>query len=446
MVNKDDRKALKRFVRLMGLGVVMAMLVSACAQLPFDFPWWTDNLPTTTPKPGGEQVTTPTPQVIEETEVTDAPVTGLTIWVPPEMDPSTGSLASQVFSEQLQLFSEQKDGLEITVRVKAAGGTGGLLDALTATSAAAPDVVPDLIALTRPDLEIAALKGLIYSVEGLTDIPDDSDWYGFTKDMALLQGETFGFPFAADSLVLVYRPEIISDVPATFPELIENGVGFGFSAESDQALFPLTLYMAMGGAVQDNQRRPMLEVEPLAEVFRLFQAGIGSGTFSDALSQYQSSGQVWTAFKDQQIDMVVTWTSNYLKELPEDAVMIPLLPVTDTAVSLGTGMSWAVATPVENRQALAVELAEFLVQPEFLSDWTLAAGYLPTRPSALEGWGVPGLLGEISQIELITRLRPSNDLTASLGPILREGTRQVLLGVIDPAQAAQVAVENLEER
>jgi len=181
-------------------------------------------------------------------------------------------------------------------------------------------------------------------------------------------------------------------------------------------------------------------------VFRLFQAGIGSGTFSDALSQYQSSGQVWTAFKDQQIDMVVTWTSNYLKELPEDAVMIPLLPVTDTAVSLGTGMSWAVATPVENRQALAVELAEFLVQPEFLSDWTLAAGYLPTRPSALEGWGVPGLLGEISQIELITRLRPSNDLTASLGPILREGTRQVLLGVIDPAQAAQVAVENLEER
>ena len=445
MVDKKDRKVLKRLTRLVSVSLVLGMLLSSCEQLPFDFPWWADTHATSTAAPGMEVDMTPTPQFTAEPEEIIEPVTGLTIWVPPEMDPSADSFAGEIFSEQLQLFSEEKDGLEITVRVKAASGAGGLLDALTATSAAAPGALPDLVVLTRPDLEIAALKGLIFSVEGLTNIPDDSDWYAFTREMALLQGDTFGFPFAADSLVLVYRPNAVPTIPATFPELFEKKNSLAFSAESDQALFPLALYMAMGGAVQDNQRRPMLEIEPLTEVFQLFQTGVDSGAFSDDLSQFQTTNQVWAAFKDQQTDLVVTWASNYLKEVPEEAVMMPLLPVVDTTVSLGTGMSWAVSTPVENRQALAVELAEFLVQPKFLSEWTLAAGYLPPRPSSLENWGDPGLLAQISQIEISTRLRPTNDLTVSLGPILREGIRQILLGAIDPAQAAQAAIENLEE-
>lgn len=446
MIEKVQSIVLKKITRFVTITFLLAGLLSACDLLPFEIPWWQGNVPTATREPGVEESETPTPRATNVVEETIEPVTGLTLWVPPELDPSADTLASQIFSEQLQLFSAQNDGLTINVRVKAAGGSGGLLDALTATNAAAPEALPDVIALTRPDLEIAALKGLIYAVEDLTGIPDDPDWYDFTREMALLQGETFGFPFAADSLVLVYRPEVISSLPGTFPELLEMGTSLTFSADSDQMLFPLSLYLAMDGAVQDNQRRPMLEVEPLTEVFRLLQMGVNSGSFSDALSQYQSSSQAWTAFREYQTDLVVTWASNYLKEIPEDAIMVPLLPITDRAVSLGTGMSWAVATPHEERQSLAVALSEFLVDPEFLAKWTLAAGYLPTRPSSLEGWEDPNLILEISQIESITQLRPSNDLLASLGPILREGTRQVLLGEIDPSQAAQVAVENLEER
>jgi ABC-type glycerol-3-phosphate transport system substrate-binding protein len=108
-------------------------------------------------------------------------------------------------------------------------------------------------------------------------------------------------------------------------------------------------------------------------------------------------------------------------------------------------MSWAVATSVETRQALAVQLAEFLVQPEFLAEWTAAAGYIPPRPSALESWTDQGLRNTVSQVALMTRLRPTNDLITSLGPILREGTRQVLQDLVDPGQAAQVAVDSLEE-
>lgn len=430
---------------LIGLGLVLALLLSACESLPFDIPWLTDENPTATLPPGGSGVT-PTPEMTITAEVTLQPVTSLTVWVPPEMDPALETEASVLFANRLKLFSDMNNGLEINVRVKAASGAGGLLDALTATSAAAPDALPDVIALARPDLESAALKGLIFTMDGLTEIPDDTDWYGFTREMALLQGSTFGLPFAADSLVLVYRPISIPTFPGSWTELLEENRVLAFPAESDQALFPLALYQAEGGVIQDNQRRPALEIDPLTEVFRLFQEGVQSGAFPEWLSQYQNTGQVWNAFREGQTDLVVTWFSNFLKDAPADAAVVPLFPMSESAVSFGTGISWAVAAPEEHRRPIAVDLAEFLVQPDFLSAWTSAAGYLPPRPSSLEGWQDQSLRTKVSQVTLMTRLRPSNDIIASLGPIFREGTRQILLDLIDPGQAAQMSIESLEER
>lgn len=429
----------------LALGLILALLLSACESLPFDIPLIRTETPSSIRPTDVIGESTSTPEVTHTAEIEPEPVTSLTIWVPPEMDPASEADAGQVFANRIQSFSELHDGLEINVRVKAASGVGGLLDALTATSAAAPDVLPDLVALPRPDLETAALKELIHPMDGLTEIPDDTDWYGFTRNMALLQGSTFGLPFAVDSLAFVYRPANIPEFPNTWTGLIETNQVLVFPAESDQALFTLALYQAEGGIIQDNQRRPVLEVDPLTEVFRLFQGGVESGTFPDWLNQYQTTGQAWTAFREGQTDLAVTWVSNYLQEAPADAAVAPLYPMSDSAVSIGTGMSWALATPQADRQVLAVALAEFLVQPEYLSAWTEAAGYLPPRPSSLEGWQNQSLRSSVSQIALMTRLRPPNDVLTSIGPILREGTRQILMDLVDPAQAAKVAVESLEE-
>lgn len=430
---------------ILAIGVIFALLLSACESLPFDLPWLTDEDPTPAAPTEDVGAQTPTPEVTPEIEETPPPVTSLTVWVPPEMDPDLETEASIRFKNQLSAFSEAQGGIEIHVRVKAATGLGGLLDALTAASAAAPDALPDLIALARPDLETAALKGLIYPMDGMTEIPDDQDWYGFSREMALVQGSTFGLPFAGDALVLVYRPDYVTELPQTWADLFEQGLELAFPAEHDQALFLMTLYLAEGGALQDAQRRPQLELAPLTEVYRLLEQGVEAGTFPDWLNQYQTSGQVWTAFREGQVDFAVTWASNYLQEAPSDANMAPLLAGSEGLISMGTGMSWALATPETHRHALAVALAEFLVQPEYLGDWTSAAGYLPPRPSALSGWQNPGLRTTVSQIAMMSVLRPSNQVILSLGPFMRDGSRQVLGGVVDPAQAAQLAIESLGE-
>lgn len=436
----------KRLFFFLIVGLLMVLMLSACEGLPFEPPWITDDIPTATEPPNVVGEETPTPELTLEVEETPPAVTGLTVWVPPDMDPALETDASTLFLNRLEAFSIANGGIDIDVRVKAASGAGGLLDALTASSAAAPGALPDVIALTRPDLETAALKGLIFSLDGMTDSPDDPDWYSFARDMALIQGSTFGLPFAADALALVYRTEMFPDLPTTWAGLFEEERVLAFPAEHDQALFPMTLYLAEGGALQDSQRRPQLDVEPLSSVFRLMEEGVEAGTFPDWLNQYQTSGQVWTAFREGQVDLAVTWVSNFLRENPTDASMTTLLPGSESAVSLGTGMVWAVSTPEDHRQPLAAELAEFLVQSDYLAEWTLAAGYIPPRPSSLEGWQNQGTRTTVSQIALMTRLRPANDIVMSLGPILRDGSRQILQGLADPAQAAQMAIESLGDQ
>jgi multiple sugar transport system substrate-binding protein len=436
---------LKKFRQFLGIGLVLILLLSSCQSLGINLPWLQQPTATPTPGPGGSVEETATPEATISVEATPQAITQLTLWVPPEMDPEAGTDASQMFTERLQQFSDQHNGLVIDVRVKATSGTGGLLDALTATSAAAPDALPDLIALSRPDLETAALKNLIYPLDGKIEIPDDPDWFGFAREMALLQGSTFGLPFAADALVLVYRPASLPEFPSSWQALFEGDLTFAFPSDSDQALFTLALYEAEGGLIQDNQRRPVLEMEPLTTVFNLYQDGAQSGVLPEWLNQFQTLGQIWTAYREGQTNVAVTWLSNYLRELPSDTAVMPFLPMASDYVTLGTGMSWAVASPDENHQTLAVQLAEFLVQPEFLSTWTAAAGYIPPRPSSLDTWVDAGLRSTVSQVALMTRLRPTNDLIASLGPVLREGTRQILQGLVDPGQAAQAAVESLEE-
>ena len=436
---------MKKYRLIIGLLLVLIIAVIAYIIWPIDLPWFGEVTPTATLSSGDAGGLTPTPQTTIAPTPTPAPVTRLTLWVPPEMDPEGETESGALLANRLRLFSELHDGIEIVVRVKAASGSGGLLDALTSAGTVAPDALPDLIALDRPDLETAALKSLIFSLDGLTSIIDDPDWFGFTREMSLLQGSTFGLPFAADAMALVYRPVSFPEPPVSWDEILQGNIKLAFPADNSEGLLTLALYQSEGGLIQDNQRRPVLELVPLTKVFQLFKEGVDSGVLPSWLSQYQTFSQVWSGYREGESNLAVIWLSDYLREIPVDSTIAPLPPMASGPFSLGTGQSWAVATPDENRQILAVELAEFLVDPIFLSEWTAAAGYIPSRPSSLESWSDPDLQKTVNQIAENTHLVPLNDLISSLAPILRENSLQILQGLLEPGQAAQAAVDSLEE-
>ncbi|MBA4380168.1 MAG: hypothetical protein C0393_05765 [Anaerolinea sp.] len=99
------------------------------------------------------------------------------------------------------------------MRVKAESGPAGLLESLAAARQAAPSALPDLIALPYRDMETAATRGLIYPLDNLTGLlagrsSAGSDWYDYAHQLAQVQDTTFGLPFAADALALVYRDTV----------------------------------------------------------------------------------------------------------------------------------------------------------------------------------------------------------------------------------------------
>ena len=433
----------KRWSRIV-MGLMLVLVLTACDALPLEVDWsWltskTEPAPVSTTSPASNE----SPAVeAEVTPTPSGPPDELTIWLPPDMDPEGNDMAARLLKAQLKMF-EDENRIKISTRVKNRQGPGGLLDALTATSAAATSVLPDIIVLSRDDLETAALKSLVYSLDGKTTVIDEVDWFAYARELALIQGSLYGVPFTGDALGIIYRSDLISPVPITWLDLNTTTNVIAFAANDAQADVSLALYQAAGGSVRDNQRRPILEVEPLTAVLSLYKQSVDFAAFRDLVLQFQNEEQSWLAYVNEQAQAAIVPISIYLQEKPENTGMIPIPPVKDITLTTGSGWVWALATGQPERQALSVALMETLSDSAFLSAWNEAYGGMPPRPSAVDTWQDFGVRSLISQISVMTILKPSSSITASLGPVIRDAVIQVLRDNVEPAVAAQKAVESV---
>jgi multiple sugar transport system substrate-binding protein len=369
----------------------------------------------------------------------------LVVWLPPIFDPSGSSTASIRLRARLGAFQATYPDLNIQIRIKAVSGPGGLLDSLTATAPAAPANLPALILLPRPDLETAALKGLIYPLGNLSAMMKDPDWFAYARQLATIQGDPYGLPFAGDAMLLMYRAALVPAAPSDWPSLFKLNLPLAFPAADPQGMLALQLYLSAGGSIQDDQGRPTLQVEPLTKSLTVFADGLKQGTFSGGLSQYQTDGQAAQAYHEQppRAQWLVSWSSRFLSELPADTLAAAVPSLGTKPYTLATGWVWALAEPNPELRPAAVKLAEYLVQSDFMAQWTVAAGYLPTRPSALASWSNQTLTSILSPILMAAQARPSNDLLLSLGAVLEDATVQMLKPGADPALVAQAAAESL---
>jgi multiple sugar transport system substrate-binding protein len=367
-----------------------------------------------TPEPATVSPSTDTPVATSTATITPTITPGgphtLRLWVPPQFDPTAETPSSILLQKRLDEFVARRPGLQIEVRVKAESGTSDLLNALTATRSAAPSIMPDLVALSRSDLESATAKGLLHPLDGLTTLPDDPDWYPYARQMAHIQDSTYGLPFAGDAMVLVgYRyplPSVWSD--------IKKDTLLIFPAADPQALFTLSLYLSAGGILQDDQGHLALDENILSQVLSLYQPLLENGLLPPNIVDYQDDEQAWNAFREQRGNLVVSWTSRFLKEQTLPLALAPLPGLETGQYSLATGWSWTLAGSNADNQSLAVELAEFLSDSQFLGEWTQAAGYLPTRPTALSSWSDARTQAILTQVAESANLVPGDDLLVTV--------------------------------
>lgn len=418
----------------------LVFLLSACT--PVD--WWPFPQPTTT-IPTAQPSAPPTPSApAQSTQAPTAPtVISVRLWVPPQMDPTADTPAGKLLQARLEQFSRQHNDLTIEVRVKSVSGSGGLLDSLTTTSAAAPLALPDLVALPREGLETAALKGLLQMVKSPDSVFDDSDWYEFARQLVRVQNSPFGLPICGDALVTVYRPSIVSVPPISWSEILELNTPFVFPAADRQAIFTLALYRSLGMNLRDEEGRPYLEAEQLAQVLTLYDNAEERGVMPFWLTQYQDDQDVWDAFIEKRADIIVAWLSDYLTVLPEET-QFSVLPVADGQnFSLADGWVWAFAAVQDERFEIALELADYLADSKFSSAYAERLGCIAPYQGAIGAQLDPDQKAMVEQIALSARVLPSTDILNSLGLPVQHAVMQVLKNQAEPIPAAQSAIEAL---
>jgi multiple sugar transport system substrate-binding protein len=440
---------MKRDKFLAWLALSSLLLLAACSgMLPSALP---PTAPATAPltAPATLALVTLAPPTTEVTPTlgtatpTQAGPTVLRLWLPPQFDPNSGTLAGDLLKQQLNTFSQRRPNLQVEVRIKALDGPGGLLDSLTNASAAAPLALPDVVALPRPDLETAALKGLLHPFDGLTPAMDDSDWYDYARQLGRLQNSTFGLPFAGDAMMLVYYTSQVPKPPADWGSVLGLTTPLAFAAADPQSLFSLAQYQAEGGAVRDDQGRPYLDPAVLEKVLRFYLDASKNGAMPTWLTQLQNDDQVWEAFKERRASMAIAWNSLYFNQVITNTNAAPLPTENGKAFTLATGWVWALASSQPDHLEMGAQLAEFLTDTTFLGPWTQAAGYLPPRPSSLDAWTNKDQQLMVRQIVLSASLYPSADIITSLGPPIQQATVQVLKQQTDPQTAAQQAAASL---
>jgi maltose-binding protein MalE len=97
---------------------------------------------------------------------------------------------------------------------------------------------------------------------------------------------------------------------------------------------------------------------------------------------------------------------------------------------------------VEN-QPLAVELATYLVESGFMSEWTRASGYLPTRPQALEGWDDDQLKASINEVLQSAHPLPVDSVLSVVGPLMQEALVRIFNGE-QPEVVARSVIESIK--
>ena len=387
-----------------------------------------------TPTPAPVLEATSTPQVIPTptAPAQDGPKV-LRVWLPPQFDPSAEAEAAGLLNQRLKEFEAEHPDLQIEIRIKT-----NIVDYLSKTNRAAPLVMPDLVALSYAQMQTAASAGLLHPLDGLTDILQDSDWYVFARELGSVQNVGYGFPFAADTQLIIYRPVVFETPLSIWDEIINSGAQLVFSLSDTEQYFPLSLYISANGQFIDEQGVFALDEDALIKVLSFYQQAYEAGTIPINIREYQTDIQALNSYRNGDADIAIAWASNDIGI--NSGGYTPLLGVDNATHSVGNGWVWSLAGSNAENQQLAIDLASFLIESDYMSKWTYASGYLPTRPLAVASWEDDSVHGAIDNILLGAHPVPSADVVNRFSPLINGA----LIRIFNGEQAEVVARSVIE--
>ncbi|MCS7247585.1 MAG: extracellular solute-binding protein [Anaerolineales bacterium] len=397
--------------------------------------------PTPSPSPSADVRATITPFSPPPRELRRS----LRIWLPEQLDPNRDPLAARLFQHRLQAFYEQFPNLPIEVRIKANAGIGGMFEALTAASAAAPLALPDLVLLPRSFVAPLARQGVLHPLDEYTQLAEEPGWYPYAQQLATVESTLFGIPFLGDVLLLAYPQKLAGELPLEWEDWLRSRYTLGFAAADPKAVVLLALYLQAGGTIYDAQGRLMLDEDILTKVLEQLSYAHRQGKLPFWVVQAEDDQLVSQNLLEGKIDSGFVWGSTYLKNHLEEWHAVAGFLANKTTVTLAEGWLWASTSPVPDQIGISFQLARFLSEAEFISAYAQAIGYLPVVPEAFATWQESERAKELDTLSRLAQIVPPSSLMDPLGAVLRNALSVVIRDRVPAPQAAKDAVTALTE-
>ncbi len=439
--NPGRRRIYLRIFLIFGILGSMMIGISSC-----NFPDIGDIFPFNEPTqiPSGDQPTA-TPQPSPTPGIIPIEPRNLTLWLPPHLDPESGTTAGNLLSARLEDFEAAQGQTDIRVRIKSLSGEFGLLESLKLIDSTAPLLKPDLIALPRYLLEEAYRDGLIIPLDEYLDIKAEGDWYDYALELAMVEEQTAGIPFAGDLMVLAYRDNTGETPPTNWNALLDTQRAVSFPASDPGGLVTLAWYQSLGGELRGEDGEPSLDRELMLQVLNFYEQAQNANVMPYWLTQFETVEQAWASYLERQATLAITWTSNLLGSESPNTILAALPTKDDRAYTYAEGWVWCVVPSNSETELFAHDLARFLSESEFLSSWALEGGYLPVRPSSLESWSETPYFNTLERLLPAAVLVPDEELVAAIGPAIRDAVVQVLKDQVDPKIALETLLGKVQD-
>ena len=200
------------------------------------------------------------------------------------------------------------------------------------------------------------------------------------------------------------------------------------------------MYSSVKDQLTDEQGLFTLDENALVRVLSFYQRAYEFETLLPSFTNIQSDVDFMDSFLNGSSDLAVIWASSDIGL--NSGSYAPLLSLDNVPHSIGNGWVWALAGSNAENQPLAIELASYLVESDYMSEWTYASGYLPTRPRALDGWEDETVKDAMNNVLLAAHPIPPADMVSVFGPIMQEALTRVFDGE-QPEVIARSVIESL---
>jgi len=392
----------------------------------------------------GSAATSPTPSPSATPNIPVVQSRRLIVWVPPQFDPAAATTAGNLFLSRLDEFNDRRPQTEIQVRVKPISGDFGILESLQVTDSAAPLIMPNLVALPRSLAEQAFNAGLILPLDGFTESIAENDWYEYALELAHIDEQIAGIPFAGDLMVLAYKDDTGELPPPDWDAVIAGQTTLAFPASDPRGLVTLALYQSLAGELPGATDEALIQEDALLNVFSYYQEAQAASVMPYWLTQFETEEQAWQSYQDRQSTMAITWSSILLSADSANTSLAAMPTKEAKPFSYADGWIWCVVPSNSDTEQEAVELIEFLTEASYLKTWGVEAGYLPVRPSGLDNWSETPFYTTLQQLLPAAVLVPGNDLLDDLGSDLRDAVTSVLKDQVEPTDALSTLLEEIQ--